>query len=38
MDAINTVSNPTFLLQGIIVGSIAFIVGGGLALILWNLH
>jgi ribonuclease Y len=36
MDAINTVSNPTFLLQGIIVGSIAFIVGGGLALILWN--
>ena len=36
MDTLNTVSDSTFLLQGIIIGGIAFLIGGGLALILWN--
>ncbi|QQS50615.1 MAG: ribonuclease Y [Bacteroidota bacterium] len=36
MDATNTIASQTFLLQGIVIGSIAFLVGGGLAFVLYN--
>ncbi len=36
METINTVPDTSFLLQGIIIGAIAFIAGGGLAYLLWN--
>lgn len=36
MDAITTTSAPGFLIQGIIIGSISFLLGGGLSYILWN--
>lgn len=36
MDAITTTSNPGFLIQGIIIGGISFLLGGGLSYLLWN--
>jgi ribonucrease Y len=36
MDAITTTSDPGFLVQGIIIGSISFLLGGGLSYVLWN--
>jgi ribonucrease Y len=36
MNTIDTMANSTFLLQGIIIGSVAFLIGGGLSFIIWN--
>ncbi len=37
MDTITTVSDPSFLIQGIVIGVVAFILGGGLSFVLWNI-
>ncbi len=36
MDAITTTADPGFLIQGIIIGSISFLIGGGISFLLWN--
>lgn len=36
MDVITTTSTPGFLIQGIIIGGISFLLGGGLSYFLWN--